>query len=328
MKPAALQTALPAAVSAAVRAPSVHNTQPWRVRLGADTIDVDADPDRRLPIADPDGRSLRLSCGAAIFNARVALSHLGWASQTTLRPDADQQHLAQIRVTGPHPATPGDDELFTAVGRRHSNRGPFLDTAIPLNVRARLIEAARAEGCWLDLIVGPVAQQLVAELVGTADQLLRDTPGYQAELAAWIRDRPSPDGVPRDAAGPAPEPQDLLTRRDFGGPARQPGRDYEADPFVAVLGAYGDLPHDDLQAGQGLQRVLLTATACGLATSLMSQPVDVPAIREQLRLGLHRGAPPQILLRAGYAVATGTTPRRPVADVLAPMPTVPLGASR
>ncbi|MFC7245248.1 Acg family FMN-binding oxidoreductase [Catellatospora aurea] len=330
MTPAALHTALPASVRAAVRAPSVHNTQPWRFRLSDDSISVYADPDRQLPLTDADGRALRLSCGAAIFNARLALAYLGWASETVLRPNPDDPlHLATIRAVGPRAATPVEQDLYTAVERRHSNRSPFLDTAIPLQTRARLLDAARVEGCWLDLIVGPVAQNMIAELVDTADRILQATPGYRTELAAWIRDQPSPDGVPRDAGGPAPEPQDLLTRRDFGGPPRPPGRDYESEPFIAVLGAYGDTPSDDLQAGQALQRVLLTATASGLATSLMSQPVDVPAIREQMRLGLHRAGSPHILLRAGYAVAAGTTPRRPVEDVmLPPVASVPAGGSR
>jgi hypothetical protein len=107
-----------------------------------------------------------------------------------------------------------------------------------------------------------------------------------------------------------------LARRDFGGPPRAPGRDYETDPLVGVLGSHADSPLDDLVAGQALQSVLLTATTAGLVASLMSQPIDVPRVREQLRIGLRRYGSPQILLRVGYGVPGSPTPRRPISDVL------------
>ena len=105
------------------------------------------------------------------------------------------------------------------------------------------------------------------------------------------------------AGGPPPEPHDFLSRRDFGGAALKPGREFERDPLVAVLGSRGDLPQDDLVAGQALQRVLLTATRAGLVTSLISQPIEVPAVREELRVGLRRFGSPKMLLRTGYGVA-------------------------
>jgi hypothetical protein len=62
-----------AVLQAAGLAPSVHNTQPWRFRVTPDVIELHADPTRRLPVADPEDVELRLACGAALFNLRLAL---------------------------------------------------------------------------------------------------------------------------------------------------------------------------------------------------------------------------------------------------------------
>ena len=65
-------------VAAAAAAPSIHNTQPWRFRIvGDDLMEVHSDPDRVLWVADARGRALHLSCGAALFNLRLAIRATG-----------------------------------------------------------------------------------------------------------------------------------------------------------------------------------------------------------------------------------------------------------
>jgi nitroreductase len=304
------------AVAAAVRAPSLHNTQPWQFRhlRGRDAIEVRADPERVLPVADPDGWGVRISCGAATFNLRLAAAVAGTPLAVRWQPaPTDRDLLAVLTPVEPQPATPTQVRLLRAVPRRHSNRAPFRPVPVPLTARSDLVTAARAEDAWLDLVSGIVPVAAVAEIANAADRVLCRDPAYLAELRSWTRQgRSAEDGVPESAGGPAARPQDLLPQRPFG--ASEPdrtGRDFEPEPLVGVLGVTGDSPTDQLRAGHALQRVLLTITDLGLAASMLSQPIEVPAAREQLRLALGRYGAPQMVLRIGYGDPGRATPRRP-----------------
>jgi hypothetical protein len=305
------------AAAAAIRAPSLHNSQPWRFRLRDGGIEVLADPARQLAVADSGGWAVRIACGAATMNARLALAVHGTPADVVVRPDRRQPDLVALLTRGPdRPPTYAEEDLFAAIPRRYSNRQPFWPDPVPAEVRARIIDAARAESAWLELLVGMTALAGFAEIAQSADRVLRRDPAYQGEFLGWLRTDTAADGVPVSAGAPLAEPQDLLPQRPFGDRRRAPGRDFEPEPLIGILGSAGDTPADQINAGQALQRVLLTATDAGLASSMMSQPIEVPAARDQLRRSLGRSGVPQMALRIGYGHPGHPTPKRDLTDVL------------
>jgi nitroreductase len=305
-------------VRAAACAPSMHNTQPWRFRQTDGAIELSLDPQRQLPVADVSGWASRIGCGAALFNLRLALAVHGTPGLVSLMPDQDDPYLLARITLQPHRAPlPSELRLHRAIALRHSNRMPFIDKPVPADVRAALVAAATAENADLELFLRPAAVEEVVDLLHTAHGALERDPAYRNELAAWSRaGRTDSDGVARAAGGPAPAPDELLPRRDFGGRDLAGQLDYGWDPTLAVLGTVGDWPADQVQAGQALQRVLLTAADLGLSASLFSQPIEVKPVRDRLRLVLAHRREPQMLMRFGYAVPAPRSPRRPVADLI------------
>ncbi|WP_033439141.1 Acg family FMN-binding oxidoreductase [Saccharothrix sp. NRRL B-16314] len=303
-------------LTAATLAPSVHNTQPWRFRLAPDRIELHHDQARRLPATDPEDRELRLSCGAALFNLRLALRRRGIRPLVTLMPGAEAPGaLATIRHGGHRDLDDETRQLIKAIPARRSNRKPFRDVPVPVEHRHALVRAAERERSWLHVVTDRNERARLQGLVAKAQRIQADAPDVRAELTDWTGPRTG-DGIPPASAGVRPAPQDEWAMRDFQAAERPPGKDYESDPLVVVLCSFYDGALAELQAGQALQRLLLAATALGLSASFMSQAIEVRPVREELRRTLGGMLEPQTVLRIGFGSPVPPSPRRAVRDLL------------
>lgn len=304
------------------RAPSLHNTQPWRFRITPQVIELHCDPARAVPVIDPGGREMRIACGAALFNLSLALHGLDVRPTITILPDPARPTLiATVRNGGHKLATPEQRELLRAVPRRRTNRQPFTDTGPTLGELQALRRAALAEAAWLHVVQEPAERDRLQDLAAEAHRQQMTDPAFREEIRRWTATGPGrDDGVPAAAGGPLPAPQRRWLLRDFRGhDTDEPGvSQFEENPTVAVLTAHLTGDRADVQVGKALERVLLTATVAGLAVSFLSQVIEVPRTREELRRLVGGTRPPQAVLRIGRGYPVNATPRRPVADLIEP----------
>jgi hypothetical protein len=312
-------------VGYAVLAPSSHNTQPWQFRVAAERVEVWSDPMRFLPRIDPDRRQLFMSCGAALFNLRIAMRRFGNDAEVERLPDPRRPDLLAVVTRGPtrDPDT-RDLALFNAIPRRRTNRERFLERPIGHDLGEEIMAEAVHEGAWMERL-HPHDKLDVADAISDADLRQYADDAYRRELARWLVPRGSDrrDGVPM-----VKRKAELLTTLPIAGPlaVRNLDRgpeisDREAEltidaPMVGVLGTEEDDPLAWLIAGEALQAVFLRATSSGVAMSFLNQVVEDPALRRRIAEATGRDGFPQLVLRFGFGPTQPATPRRPVADVL------------
>ena len=157
-------------VELATRAPSVHNTQPWRFVAGRAELDLYADRTRQLMVLDPTGRQLTISCGAALGIAELAVCALGYSRSTDLLPNEDDDHLARLRIGPRAPAGADELALVREVGRRRTVRDRFDGVPLTMAEKATLDLDARAHGAWLQWLASGSERVALAVLTDRADR--------------------------------------------------------------------------------------------------------------------------------------------------------------
>ena len=320
-----LTTIIRRAAVRATRAPSVHNTQPWRLTVRPGALELRADPERQLRVLDPHRRQLLLSCGCALFNARAALAEAGYDAVVRRFPVPDEPDLlAEIVVssaTHGTPTDPGVSRLAEAIELRQTNRRRFEDVPVPGDVIDAVIAAASIEDAEAMVVTRPEDRLAIAILSQKADEIENASPAYRAELRAWTSDDPTRvDGVPSTAVphvdGSA---RDDLPIRDFdthGTGALPPQTASSTNQCLVLIGSSEDTRPAWLRTGEALERVLLEIAGRGYTASFFTQVIEVPRtnvlLRQELRLAMH----PHVLLRVGKAERTPMTRRRRLVDVL------------
>lgn len=299
-------------------APSVFNTQPWRWVVD-DALTLYTAHDRQLRTADPAGRMLLTSCGAALHHARVALAAAGWETTVTRRvgvgrPEFDRDEtLATVRLVGQVAPSPRYTALAAAIPCRHTDRRPYAEE-LPDEAMLAIRVAVEAEGLrvhrvrWDQLLhLRHAAEQAInAELANAA---------YRAELRLWTnRDTATGDGVPPETVirqvSRAVPTRPFAVDPDAGLPAPDGGDTHSS--YLILFGP-GDDRGDWLRAGEALSAALLTATVHGVAAAPMSDLIEVPATRAHMRSMLAGMGYPHLVLRCGsgaMGAQPGHAPRR------------------
>ncbi len=311
------------AACVACRAPSIANTQPWRWHIRDETLELRADRSRQLTVADPQGRLMILSCGAALHHATVVLAVLGAAaSMERLDDRADPDLVARLTLAGPHPVTAEEMRLHHALRTRYTDRRPFLGIRpLPDEVVDLLRQTSERFEVSMH-VFDPSQVGFLAVAARSAATIEQRDAGYREEIATWTtrRDPTTRDGVPATAA--VTQVRRAVPVRDFApgaAPGLAPGPGDDRYTTYLAFATTRDTRADWLRTGEAVSAVLLTATTTGLASSVMSDVVEVPGARALLRGVVAPAGYPQLTVRLGVnesAPVIPRSPRRPCDEVI------------
>lgn len=310
------------AVELACRAPSLHNTQPWRWVATDTTVDLFADPHRVVRSSDSAGREALIGCGAALDHFRVAMAAAGWNTAVEVFPNPNNlDHLASVEFTPMDLVDQACRDRANAIRRRRTDRLPFRAPEDWGSFEPALRQAFDDELVALD-VLGDETRPLLAEASRLTERVRRYDEFYHREMHWWTASFRHLEGVPQTSLVSASESDRVGVNRQFpadghGHRRSAIGRDRAK---VLVLSTPEDTRVAAFHSGQVLSAVLLECTMAGLATCPLTHITEVEESRQIIQDLIGRTAMPQILIRVGSAPhlseAAPPTPRRPLSEVL------------
>lgn len=306
----------------ATLAPSSHNTQCWRFAADDHRVRIEPDFGRRCPAVDPDDHHLLVSLGCAVENLSLAAEAHGLHAEGQFDGDTSASVTMTLAATAARRSP-----LFEAIPERQSTRGDYDGRPLsPADLRL-LEQAGTCPGVRMMVITERRAIEQVLELVVAGNTAQLDDAAFVRELTAWIRFSETEavrtgDGVFSGSSGNPNVPRWLgqslmpwvLTPSSDN--ARYVNQVRSSAGLAVFVGERAD-PRQWVDVGRCYERFALQATALGIRTAFLNQPVEVSTVRPQFASWLGVGAQrPDLLVRFGRGPTMPRSLRRPVDAVL------------
>lgn len=302
----------------AAKAPSGHNTQPWRFSLTDNTISIKPNFDVALPVVDGNNRELYISLGCATENLLIAATHYGYEARII------QCDTTEIKVELAKNSKIAKDTLLHQIERRQTNRSVYSGQKIGGEQLAKL--QSLSSDIYFAEIGSPLADTLT-HYIAKGNEIQMSDKAFREELLSWMRFNGNQvsktgDGLSNKVFG-TPSLPGVVAKpivRQFLKPNTQNKGDMKkiaSSSHLVLFTTKHNTVKEWIDLGQLLQRFCLTATELGIASAYCNQPCEVGSLANELQKMLPiNGEYPTLILRIGYADPMPYSPRKKLDEVM------------
>lgn len=305
-------------------APSGYNTQPWKFKLGDNSLEILPDYTRARINTDPEYREFFMSLGAAATNLQVAANHFGLAYEKSYRLDDKNHDYVIIFNFSGQKVTPINSPLFSAIKTRHTNRFPYKNQVISKNILADLKKLPHNDNVELNLMTRPGDITALSNLIQKSFLVWHRNQLMVEELESWLRDdlEVSKDGLPTSVLNLYKlgiNAKYLLFKDDpkLISHAKHYQSLAKSSPAIALISTKSDTVENWFQAGEFFELFSLTLAVHGLALDFFNHPLIMKKTRQDTAASFSSKFLPQLLFRFGLpTIIPPKTPRRPLKELL------------
>ncbi len=315
-----------ALIDYAAKAPSGHNSQPWKFAIDDDSIAIHPDFSCALPVVDPDHRELFISLGCAAQNMIIAAAHFGYQCHWEIKQNPQGSHSI-VTTFNESPAV-AKEKLFAFIDKRQTNRSVYNGKNVDNKIVAELQTVTDDKHIGIYAFQNGEAhfQTLKAAILeGNAIQM--NDAEFKKELLAWIRFSQREvnklqNGLTYKVMGAPAMPKFIgkAIVKSFLTPAKQNKTDtkkIDSSSHFVLLTTTNNSVQEWIALGMTLQKLLLRLSELGIACAYLNPPCELKALAAQLQKQLPINCEyPSILLRIGYAETVPYSPRKAIEKII------------